>query len=389
MGSKLVKVISDYTRGYEKKIVNENSDRIRVMQANLNNQGGAFSVAYEAQKKLQDKFVFDYFSAEIFLENDVYNHLLEMGSKCIGGVECTSRVFKQYAVYKKFRIFLAKNNYQYVHIHADTAWKILIYYVAAKMVGVPKIVVHSHSSGINGHYKKINYMLHCLAKLIIKKATCKCACSDVAANWMFDTRENVYIIQNGVDLNRYCFNEISREKVRKELNLQDIIVIGTVGDYSYQKNPEFLYDIMLKYKDRPNYVFLMVGNREQCLLKDYVEKNKLVENVIFTGMVTNIPDYLNAMDIFILPSRFEGLPMCALEAQATGLYTIVSDKITEQTKCSEHFDRIELDLDKWIETINSIDLNYQRGNKEYLDVEKLSSDNTAKCFRRIYIGETI
>lgn len=242
--------------------------RKRVLQANLNNQGGAFSVAYEAQKELQDGYIFDYFFPDRFVKNSVYEHLLSMGSKCVGEIKSSNRFLKQVTVYKNFYKYLCENNYDIVHIHSDTAWKISVYYLAAKKAHIKKIVVHSHSSGINGHHHKINY---------------------------------------------------------------------------------------------------------------------LIKNVLFAGAVTNVQDYLSAMDVFILPSRFEGLPMCALEAQVNGLYTIISDKVSEETKCSKHFGRLPLDAKVWEDKIKAIDFGYDRTDRGlFLDEDKASSSNMADEFKRIY-----
>ena len=94
----------------------------RILQANLNNQGGAFSVAYEAQKELQDEYIFDYFFPDDFVENDVYDHLLSMESRCVGKLNCKNRFLKQYEIYKSFYRYLCENNYDTVHIHSDTAY---------------------------------------------------------------------------------------------------------------------------------------------------------------------------------------------------------------------------------------------------------------------------
>lgn len=363
-------------------------NRKRILQANINNLGGAFSVAYEAQKELRNDFVFDYFSPDKFIDNDIYRDLLSMGSVCIGDIKSKSKFLRQYEIYKAFSEYLRNNAYEFVHIHADTAWKLSIYYLAARKAGAKNIVVHSHSSGINGNFKKINYILHCIAKHIIKKAKYKCACSDVAAKWMFYTTKNVNIIRNGVDIERYRFKQCARDRIRKELRINDKIVIGSVSDYSYQKNPEFLFKIIEALKNNPRYVFLMVGNRDVCLLKEHVERDKTIKNVIFSGMVTNTQDYLSAMDIFVLPSRFEGLPMCALEAQVSGVFTIISDKVTIETECSKYFCRLKLDKEIWRKKIVSVDLDYNRENiDEYLNIDKASSSNMTDKFRKIYEGK--
>lgn len=363
--------------------------RKRVLQANLNNQGGAFSVAYEAQKELQDEYIFDYFFPDRFVENSVYEHLLSMGSKCVGKVKTENRLLKQVTVYKSFYKYLCENNYDIVHIHSDTAWKISVYYLAAKKAHIKKIVVHSHSSGINGHHHKINYLMHILAKPIVKSAKYKCACSDVAAQWMFDTTNGVTIIRNGVDVPKFSFNSAEREKIRESHGIENKIVIGSVSDFSYQKNPEFIFELLKRFKNNDKYVFLLVGNRPSgCLLKELVDKDKSIKNVLFAGAVTNVQDYLSAMDVFILPSRFEGLPMCALEAQVNGLYTIISDKVSEETKCSKHFDRLPLDAKVWEDKIKAIDFGYDRADQAlFLDEDNASSSNMADEFKRIYSEE--
>lgn len=364
-------------------------NRKRILQVNLNNHGGAFSVAYEAQKKLQGEYIFDYFFPDKFTENDVYRHLLSMGSRCVGELVCTNRFLKQYTVYKNFYKYLCENDYEIVHIHADTAWKISVYYLAAKKADIQRIVVHSHSSGINGHYKILNYFLHVLTKPILKSAKYKCACSDVAAVWMFDTTDHVKVIRNGVDIQKYKFNPLSRNNIREKFNVNEKIIIGSVSDFSTPKNPEFIFGLIKEFKNSNKYVFLLVGNHPKgCKLKKLVDADDSIKNVIFAGIVTNVQDYLSAMDIFILPSRFEGLPMCALEAQVNGLYTMISDKVSEETKCSTHFSKLELTISDWKNEIENTNLKYDRSDiNAYLTEKKASASNMADEFKRIYKEE--
>ena len=361
--------------------------RKRILQANLNNQGGAFSVAYEAQKELQNEFIFDYYFPDDFIINNIYRHLVDMGSKCVGKLECKNRFFKQYEIYKSFYNYLINNDYDTVHIHSDTAWKISIYYLAAKKANIKKIVVHSHSSGINGHYKNVNHLLHLISKPIVKSAKYRCACSKIAAKWMFDTTKNVSIIRNGVDIDKFKFNSEARENIRKNLNIEGKIVIGSVSDFSYQKNPEFIYRLVKAFQNNNQYIFLFVGNRASgCDLKKLIDDDDSIKNVIFAGAVTNVPDYLSAMDIFILPSRFEGLPMCALEAQVNGLYTIVSEKITNETKCSKYFRRLNMNTKIWKQEIQREYVVSERNDiGSFLDFEKACSTNMAEEFKKIYV----
>lgn len=360
--------------------------RERILQANLNNLGGAFSVAYEAQKSLQDRYIFDYYFPDSFVRNAVYDHLISMGSRCIGEIKEGNRFFKQYTIYKNLYRYLCDNHYNVVHIHADTAWKIAVYYLAARRAHVNRIIVHSHSSGINGHYHQLNYALHLLAKPIVKGAQYRCACSDIAAKWMFDTTDNVRIIRNGVDIEKFSFNKNARTEIRNKYRINDNIVIGSASDFSPQKNPSFMYQVVKAFQENPRYTFLFVGNRpDGCELKQIIDADDSIDNVTFTGSVTNVSDYLSAMDVFILPSRFEGLPMCALEAQVNGLHTLVSDRVTEETKCSNRFHRLPLSVKIWKEEIEYLDITADRNTRaSFLDDEKASSSNMADAFERLY-----
>lgn len=358
----------------------------RILQANLNNQGGAFSVAYEAQKKLVGEYIFDYYSPNKFIKNAVYDDLVSMGSRCIGTLEGGNRFKKQLILYKNLVSYLKKENYQFIHIHSDTSWKAAVYVLAARKAGVKNIVVHSHSSGINGHYRKINYLLHLICKSIVKKANYKCACSDVAAQWMFNTKEGVKIIRNGVDTEKFKFNSDARREIRERYKLGERFVIGSVSDFSYPKNPEFILNLIKSFANNEKYIFLLVGNRKDSELTDAAKKMGL-KNVIFAGTVTNVQDYLSAMDIFILPSRFEGLPMCAVEAEVNGLLTIISDKVTDETKCSTHYLRLPLSISDWKRHIESADLNYDRNDRDtFLQLTKSDSNSTAEGFRSVYKG---
>lgn len=189
-----------------------------------------------------------------------------------------------------------------------------------------------------------------------------------------------------MDINKFKFNLAARESIRKKLKIDGKIVIGSVSDFSPQKNPEFILDLVKSFQNDNQYVFLFVGNRESgCDLKKLVDNDICVNNVIFAGAVTNVPDYLSAMDIFILPSKFEGLPMCALEAQVNGLYTIVSDKVTDETKCSKYFNRLCLDISTWKKEIQNIDIASNRTDmNSFLDLEKASSTNMADEFKKVY-----
>ena len=163
------------------------------------------------------------------------------------------------------------------------------------------------------------------------------ACSDVAAKWMFPLIDNrkIKIIKNGIDVDKFKYDEVKRSKVRKELNFSDNdIVIGHVGRFCYQKNHPFLVKVFKEViKENSNYRLLMVGiGPNEGKIKKLIKELKLEEYCIFYGASSNVSKLYQAMDIFLLPSKFEGLPIVGVEAQASGLPVIFSDKITRGAK---------------------------------------------------------
>ena len=137
------------------------------------------------------------------------------------------------------------------------------------------------------------------------------------------------------DAEKYAFNEDKRKWKRNELGIEDKYVVGVVGRLSYQKNPQFTVEIFGKiHEKRPDSVLLFVGQGElEAEVYELVNKKGLGENVFFLGLRTDVPELLQAMDAFVLPSRFEGLGIVYIEAQAAGLQTFATAKVVPQEAC--------------------------------------------------------
>lgn len=361
----------------------------RVLQVNLKNRGGAFSLIYEAGKELYPQIIFDYFCDSPFYQDERYEFLINHNSRIYDNDIKTNRLSKQYLLYKEFLHVLKNNKYSIVHINTDTAWKALIYVIGSRKAKVDKIIVHSHSSGINGHYYKINYFLHILSRRILsQKGIIKFACCRKAAEWMFKSIKDVNYIRNGINTNDYAYNAVARDKIREELNIDnDTRLIGTVGDYSFAKNPEFISKLIDSFKDNKNYSFLLVG--EGNGKSELLNNTRYKKRVICVPQVTNIMDYLSAMDVFILPSRFEGLPMSALEAQASGCITLLSENISSETRCSKYCMFLRLNIKEWHEKIKTLSLNNNRNlQKTFLKLDNIDITETADQLSKIYRWKT-
>lgn len=369
----------------------------KVLQVNLENSGGAFQLIYQAQTALKDEIQFDYYSMGNFEKNDVYYDLIGMGSNIYEANLRHNRLIGHILLPFKFYSFLKKNIYSTVHINSDSAWKILMYALPAKILRVNNVIIHSHSSEINGDHIKLKKMCHYIAKYMIKYCgTNFCGCSDESVKWMYgkvDNNKNIRIINNSVNAEKFKFNHSIREKIRNNLKVDDNYLIGTVGNFSYQKNPEFLVELIEKLNEynEKRYKLIFVGEGSgEYKIKEMVKQKKLDDYVIFYGKTDKVYEVLSALDIFIMPSRFEGLPVSGIEAQTNGLSCVFSTEITKEVKITEFCEYINLSqpLSEWCEIINSIKLNNNRENAYKNTINRnFDIKYTAKQLKDLYFSK--
>lgn len=365
-----------------------------VLQVNLENCGGAFQLIYQTQILLENEIKFDYYSMGCFERNEVYDHLIKMGSNVHEANLRKNRLIGHILLPFKFYSFLKRNRYSIIHINCDSAWKILLYAIPAKLRKVNKIIIHSHSSEINGDYIKFKKLCHYIGKSLIKYCgTDFLGCSSESVEWMYGKNSlgrNIEIINNGVNTERFRFNNTIREQIRKELNIENSCIIGTVGNFSYQKNPEFLIELIDELKDKMNrnYKLLFVGEGlREDKIKELVQQRKLSDFVIFYGKTNKVNEMLNAFDIFIMPSRFEGLPVSGIEAQTNGLPCIFSTEITKELKITENCKYISLSdkISHWCDNITNFELNIDRENAYKNTINKnFDIKYTANQLKNIY-----
>lgn len=209
------------------------------------------------------------------------------------------------------------------------------------------------------------------------------ACSKKAGEWLFPKSvvcgSNFHVINNAVDVEKFKYNLKIREMKRKEFDVSDKLVVGQIGFHGYQKNSEFVIEIAEKLKKiNPKCVVWMIGTGDESeKLRVLAKEKNLGENLRFLGIRSDVNELIQAMDIFLLPSRFEGLPIVAIEAQISGLKVLLSDTISSETALSDRciFMSIRDSADKWAECIQK-ESNYERENwkptvKNYnYDIEK-------------------
>jgi glycosyltransferase involved in cell wall biosynthesis len=193
------------------------------------------------------------------------------------------------------------------------------------------------------------------------------ACSSSAAKWMFGTHSaSASIINNAIDVKKFIFNEITRKEKRREFQIGDNFLIGNVGSFSTPKNHEFLIDIFKDIHDiNDKTALILIGNGNLCpTIKKKVANLGISNSVIFTGIRSDVPDILQAIDVFLFPSLYEGLPVTLVEAQAAGLKVIASDTITNEVKLTELVEFISLTepASYWAEKVLQYVDGYERKN---------------------------
>lgn len=242
---------------------------------------------------------------------------------------------------------LQKKPYDMVYFNVSTAIDCVAAF-AAKKTGIPKRVIHSHSSGNdceNVVQRFIYNMVHRVCKLIFYKAGTRFyGCSVKAGEWIFPKKivnsEKFEVIYNAVDSSRFQYNSAVRKEMRQELKFEDenLFVIGHIGNFCYAKNYPFLVEIFEQMQNRKKESrLLLVGTGVELEeVKNMVQEKGLGDVVYFLGWRPDTDRLYQAMDLFLLPSKFEGLPVVGVEAQYTKLPCIFSDSITKEAKIQDH-----------------------------------------------------
>ena len=311
----------------------------KVLEINVDDLGfgGVYSLVKNVIKNSPSYLQLDIACVEHFVKQENIDYVNSFGSQVhYIGYE-GNKFIKQIACVTNLCRLIKKEHYDCVHVHADVANKLLVSGLAAKISGVKKIILHSHAAGVDGNHRKIKKLFHNSCKYFLKYIGSDFAsCSDLAAHWMFPNiaQDKIQMINNGVNLSKFRFNADMRIQMRKELGISDEFLIGHIGRFAYQKNHDYLIDLFAATLEIiPNAKLLLIGQGplESDIRKKVADKG-LQEQVIFYGTSFDVQNLFQAMDVFVLPSHFEGLPIVGVEAQAAGLPVLFSDEITKEAQ---------------------------------------------------------
>ena len=328
---------------------------MKILQVGLgNNPGGMEAFVMNYFRELAKQGIsFDFVSMYGTIAHE--EEILRLG----GRVFYVPNVKKDYFGYvKAFQKLLLRENYDVVHVNMLSAANIVPLRLAKK-AGVKKVIAHSHNASAPGLVRKILDGVN--RPRLNHFVNQKFACSETAGRWLFGDQAYekgaVTLVANAIETDKYGFSSRNRQKVRELLGLgDDAFVVGHVGRFQLQKNHEKILQIFCEIeKQEPKAALCLIGDGElKEQIQEQAKKAGVLDKIIFTGVCPDVECYLSAMDVFLFPSLFEGLPFTLLEAQANGLPCVISDQITEEAVISrENVRKLSLNEspEKWADTV--------------------------------------
>lgn len=270
-----------------------------------------------------------------------------------GRVYYAPRLYPQnYAAYFSFMkdFFREHPEYRIVHAHIDAMSFLPL--LAAKRAGVPIRIAHSHSTSIDRDLKyPIKQMFRCMLPAAANRYF---ACGQEAGTFLFRGKDFT-LIPNAVNADSFRFDPQLRDQIRTELGLEDCRVIGHVGRFCYPKNHEFLIDIfhVAAQKDAHARLMLIGTGENEAAIRVKVDSFGLGERVLFMGSQAEVGRFYQAMDVFAMPSRFEGVPLTGVEAQFAGLPCVFSDRVPTEVAFTPGCSFLPLDIsaEQWAEKL--------------------------------------
>ncbi len=329
------------------------------------------------RQKLQFDFVVDWDTMAYSEE------VIENGSKIYYIPAKSKQPIKQITDFIK----ILKNHKEYKTIYFNILNAGGAFNMIAPFLMRRKIVVHSHNGSDD------NMKLHKIFMIPLNiVADSRLACSKLAAEYMFGKsyleKGQVKIINNAINIDNYTFDAEKRAKKREELQLDDNFTIFHAGRMANQKNPLFLIDIfanICKRNEKAILLYAGTGPMEDEV-REYAKSKGVFNNIKFLGMRNDVPELMQAADVFLLPSKYEGLPVVGIEAQAADLQCFLSDRISSAVKITEkmHFMSIDDNADLWAQAILQVETNNRKSRKsEISDAGYNISQETGKLVEEL------
>lgn len=323
---------------------------IRVLQCvNNMHRAGLETMLMNYYRNIdREKIQFD-FLVHRAERSDYDDEIESMGGRIYRAPRLYPQNYPAYFTYMK-KFFREHPEYKIMHSHIDSMSFLPL--LAGKLAGVPVRIAHSHNTSID---LDIKYPLkQCFRFLLPIAANLHLACGEAAGQFLFRGRDFL-VIPNAIDASAFAFDAELREKKRRELEVEGRFVIGHVGRFCEQKNHEFLVELFEKVLIRNhNATLLLVGTGDkEPQMREKVRSLGLSEQVLFLGKRSDVNELYQAMDVFVMPSLFEGVPVVGIEAQFSGLPCIFSDRVPREVAFADTYSFLPLEAGQefWAEHI--------------------------------------
>ena len=364
--------------------------RLLCLISNMNT-GGAETFLMKIYRNLDlSKYQID-FAVNYQDENFYEKEINSLGGKVyrIPSKSLSVKLFRE-----QLTELVKENGYEYVLRITSNAMGFMDLKIAKK-AGAKICSARSSNSSDGGGIKA--FIAHRLGRILYNKyVDVKFAPSDLAAEYTFGKtaieKGKATILRNAVDLNVFHYDEVGRDRIRKEFNItEDKLVIGHIGRFMTQKNHTFLLDIFKEIcVKNSNAVLMLVGKGElEQQIKDKINTLGLADKVVFAGVRADIPNLLSAMDVFVFPSFYEGMPNTVIEAQATGLPCVIADTITKEADITGLVNYLSLNdsAKVWAEKALSIVEKVRKDTKADFIKNGYDIESVANKFTQLVFGE--
>lgn len=339
---------------------------MRVLQViGSMNRGGAESMIMNLYRNIdREKVQFDFI--ESTNDEAAYDcEILSLGGKIY---HCPHYTGKNHFRYEKWwNNFFEDHKGEYQIIHGHIGSTASLYLLKAKKNGLFTIA-HSHSTKMGVIYSAFSYPTRYIADFFF-------GCSKIAGEYRYGKKicsdmQRFRVLNNAIDSDIYRFSPQVRYEVLREFGIDDSVVVGTVGRLNQPKNPDGIIDIIKALQSKaPNTKFMWVGDGDlREIIKERLHNENLSEYVIMTGVRDDVHRLMQAMDAFILPSLYEGLPVVAIEAQAAGLQCFLSDTVTDECSITDRCRFLPLSQpETWANSILSADLTHTDTKQQIIE----------------------
>lgn len=347
-------------------------------------RGGTETLLMNLFRRLNtEEMVFDF----VVQTDDICDYdmeILTLGGKIY---RCPALTISNIRKYRNWWIDFLKEHSEYEIIHGHSRGSAPIYLKAARKLNRRTIAhCHNNSNG-KGLYALKRYVWQFPLRYIPEFCF---ACSMDSGYSQFGKRK-FQVIYNGIDTEKYTWNASLRESYRKKFGIENNFVVGNVARFEFQKNHEFLIDIFAEIKKREKTAKLLLigrGTREQ-IIREKAAKMGLSDDIIFAGLRSDVNNCMQALDVFVLPSHFEGLGIVNIEAQAAGLPCFVSEKVVpKEIEITDlvHFISLNESAADWAETIlqNKQDVDLRRDTSEEIKKSGFDIESTKKVLVDFY-----